>query len=128
MGTQRASALPFGATRSPALLAILVVFRLPFPKGSATATYEPTWRPLLGIDPALMTPDGMTHELRRLAGIGPLPSWVGQIGPVDRSRLGAHADEGPPDRGLTAPDSSATPHELPYVADRTPAPVRVYRG
>lgn len=65
VGTQRASALPFGTTRTQALLAALVVFRL-LPDGFRNRDLRAHLAPLLGIDPALMTPGRMTYELRRL--------------------------------------------------------------
>jgi len=65
VGTQRASALPFGTTRTQALLAVLVVFRL-LPQGFRNRDLRAHLAPLLGIDPALMTPGRMTYELRRL--------------------------------------------------------------
>jgi len=65
VGTQRASALPFGTTRTQALLAVLLVFRL-LPQGFRNRDLRAHLAPLLGIDPALMTPGRMTYELRRL--------------------------------------------------------------
>ena len=65
VGTQRASALPFGTTRTQALLAALVVFRL-LPDGFRNRDLRAHLAPLLGIDPTHMTPGRMTYELRRL--------------------------------------------------------------
>ena len=65
VGTQRASALPFGTTRTQALLAALLVFRL-LPQGFRNRDLRAHLAPLLGIDPALMTPGRMTYEIRRL--------------------------------------------------------------
>jgi len=65
VGTQRASALPFGTTRTQALLAALVVFRL-LPDGFRNRELRAHLAPLLGIDPVHMTPGRMTYELRRL--------------------------------------------------------------
>ena len=65
VGTQRASALPFGTTRTQALLAALVLFRL-LPDGFRNRDLRAHLAPLLGINPAHMTPGRMTYELRRL--------------------------------------------------------------
>jgi hypothetical protein len=65
VGTQRASALPFDSTRTQALLAALVVFRLS-PHGFRNADLRAHLAPLLGIDPALMTQGRMSYDLRRL--------------------------------------------------------------
>jgi len=65
LGTQRASALPFGTARTQALLGALLVFRL-LPQGFRNRDLRAHLAPLLGIDPALMTPGRMTYELRRL--------------------------------------------------------------
>lgn len=65
VGTQRASALPFGTTRTQALLATLVIFRL-LPEGFRNRDLRAHLAPLLGIDPATMTPGRMSYELRRL--------------------------------------------------------------
>ncbi len=65
VGTQRASALPFGTTRTQALLAALVIFRL-LPDGFRNRDLRDHLAPLLGLDPALMTPGRMSYELRRL--------------------------------------------------------------
>jgi len=65
VGTQRASALPFGTARTQALLAALLVFRL-LPQGFRNRDLRAHLAPLLGIDPALMTPGRMTYEIRRL--------------------------------------------------------------
>jgi len=65
VGTQRASALPFGTARTQALLAVLVVFRL-LPEGFRNRDLRAHLAPLLGLDPALMTPGRITYELRRL--------------------------------------------------------------
>jgi hypothetical protein len=65
VGSQRASALPFDAARTQALLATLVVFRL-LPDGFRNRDLRAHLAPLLGIDPALMTQGRMTYDLRRL--------------------------------------------------------------
>ena len=65
VGTQRASALPFGTERAQALLAALLVFRL-LPQGFRNRDLRAHLAPLLGIDLALITPGRMTYELRRL--------------------------------------------------------------
>jgi hypothetical protein len=65
VGTQRASALPFGSARTQALLAALVVFRLA-PHGFRIADLRAHLAPLLGLDPAQMTQGRMSYELRRL--------------------------------------------------------------
>ena len=65
VGTQRASALPFGTTRTQALLAALVIFRL-LPDGFRNRDLRAHLAPLLGLDPALITPGRMSYELRRL--------------------------------------------------------------
>jgi hypothetical protein len=64
-GSQRASALPFDSARTQALLAALVVFRL-LPNGFRNRDLRAHLAPLLGIDPALMTPGRMSYDLRRL--------------------------------------------------------------
>lgn len=61
VGTQRASALPFGSAR----LAALMVFRLA-PHGFRNADLKAHLGPLLGVDPALMTQGRMSYDLRRL--------------------------------------------------------------
>jgi hypothetical protein len=65
VGTQRASALPFDAVRTQALLSALVVFRL-LPHGFRNADLRAHLAPLLGLTPADMTPGRMTYDLRRL--------------------------------------------------------------
>jgi len=65
LGSQRASALPPHSTRTQALLAALVVFRL-LPHGFRNADLRAHLAPLLGLDPSLMTQGRMTYELRRL--------------------------------------------------------------
>lgn len=65
VGTQRVSALPFGTARTQALLATLVIFRL-LPKGFRNRDLRAHLAPLLGLDPAQMTPGRMSYELRRL--------------------------------------------------------------
>ena len=65
VGTQRASALPLDATRTQALLAALVVFRL-LPHGFRNTDLRAHLAPLLGLTPADMTPGRMTYDLRRL--------------------------------------------------------------
>jgi hypothetical protein len=65
VGSQRASALPFGTTRTQSLLAVLLVFRL-LPEGFRNRDFRAHLGPLLGIDPATMTPGRVTYELRRL--------------------------------------------------------------
>jgi hypothetical protein len=65
VGTQRASALPFGSPRTQALLTALLVFRLT-PHGFRNADLRAHLTPLLGIDPALMTQGRMSYDLRRL--------------------------------------------------------------
>ncbi|MGH3904945.1 MAG: hypothetical protein ACRDTE_12250, partial [Pseudonocardiaceae bacterium] len=65
VGTQRASALPFGTPRTHALLAALLVFGL-LPAGFRNRDLRAHLAPLLGLDPALMTAGRMSYELRRL--------------------------------------------------------------
>ena len=65
VGSQRASALPFGTTRTQALLGVLLVFRL-LPEGFRNRDLRAHLGPLLGLDPASMTPGQLTYELRRL--------------------------------------------------------------
>jgi len=65
VGTQRASALPFGSPRTQALLGALMLFRL-LPEGFRNRDLRAYLAPLLGLDPAAMTPGRMTYELRRL--------------------------------------------------------------
>ena len=62
---QRVAALPFTATRTQALLAALVVFRL-LPHGFRNHDLRAHLAPLLGLDPALMTQGRMSYDLRRL--------------------------------------------------------------
>ena len=65
VGSQRASALPFDAVRTQALLAALVVFRL-LPAGFRNADLRAHLAPLLGLTPADMTQGRMSYDLRRL--------------------------------------------------------------
>jgi hypothetical protein len=65
VGSQRASALPFDAVRTQALLSALVVFRL-LPHGFRNADLRAHLAPLLGLTPADMTPGRMSYDLRRL--------------------------------------------------------------
>jgi hypothetical protein len=65
VGSQRASALPFDAVRTQALLSALVVFRL-LPHGFRNADLRALLAPLLGLAPADMTPGRMSYDLRRL--------------------------------------------------------------
>jgi hypothetical protein len=65
VGSQRASALPFDAARTQALLSALVVFRL-LPHGFRNADLRAHLAPLLGLTPADMTPGRMSYDLRRL--------------------------------------------------------------
>jgi hypothetical protein len=65
VGSQRASALPFDAVRTQALLSALVVFRL-LPHGFRNADLRALLAPLLGLTPADMTPGRMSYDLRRL--------------------------------------------------------------
>ena len=62
-GTQRASALRFGAERTQALLGALLVFRL-LPAGFSAADLRRHLGPLLG--PTALSPGRTTYELRRL--------------------------------------------------------------
>jgi len=64
-GTQRASALRFGSTRTQALLAALLVFRLQ-PVGFSAADLRAHLAPLLGRSPEQLSPGCITYELRRL--------------------------------------------------------------
>ncbi len=65
IGTQRASALPFTAPRTQALLAALVVFRL-LPHGFRARDLRAHLAPLLGLPADLMTAGQLTYDLRRL--------------------------------------------------------------
>jgi hypothetical protein len=65
VGTQRASALPFGATRTQALLAALVVFHL-LPHGFRARDLRAHLAPLLGRPADSMTAGQLTYDLRRL--------------------------------------------------------------
>jgi hypothetical protein len=65
VGTQRASALPFGSARTQALLSALIVFRL-LPHGFRNADLRAHLAPLLGLTPADMTQGRMSYDLRRL--------------------------------------------------------------
>ena len=62
---QRASALPFTATRTQALLAALVVFHL-LPHGFRARDLRAHLAPLLGHPAELMTAGQLTYDLRRL--------------------------------------------------------------
>jgi hypothetical protein len=62
---QRASALPFTATRTQALLAALVVFHL-LPHGFRARDLRALLAPLLGLPADLMTAGQLTYDLRRL--------------------------------------------------------------
>ncbi len=62
---QRGPALRFGDPRVQALLSVLVVFRL-LPDGFSNRDLRMHLAPLLGTDPAHMTPGRMTYDLRRL--------------------------------------------------------------
>ena len=62
---QRASALPFTATRTQALLAALVVFHL-LPHGFRARDLRAHLATLLGLPAALMTAGQLTYDLRRL--------------------------------------------------------------
>jgi len=64
-GTQRASALPFGAARTQALLAAIVVFHL-LPHGFRARDLRAHLAALLGLDPDLMTQGRLSYDLRRL--------------------------------------------------------------
>jgi hypothetical protein len=85
VGTQRASALPFGTTRTQALLATLVIFRL-LPEGFRNRDLRAHLAPLLGIDPATMTPGRMSYELRRLR----LHGLIARIPDTHRYRVTDH--------------------------------------
>jgi len=62
---QRASALPFGAARTQALLAAIVVFHL-LPHGFRARDLRTHLAQLLGLDPDLMTQGRLSYDLRRL--------------------------------------------------------------
>src|SRR5664279_2900350 len=76
VGAQRASALPFDAARTQALLAALVVFRL-LPHGFRNADLRAHLAPLLGLTPADMTQGRMSYDLHapRGASLYPQRSW-----------------------------------------------------
>lgn len=65
IGTQRASALPFTAIRTQALLAALVVFHL-LPHGFRARDLRAHLTPLLGLPADSMTAGKLTYDLRRL--------------------------------------------------------------
>jgi hypothetical protein len=85
VGTQRASALPFGTPRTHALLAALLVFGL-LPVGFRNRDLRAHLAPLLGLDPALMTAGRMSYELRRLR----LHGLIERIPSTHRYRLTDH--------------------------------------
>jgi hypothetical protein len=62
---QRGASLRFGDPRVHALFSALVVFRLQ-PNGFSNRDLREHLAPLLGIDPATLTPTRMTYDLRRL--------------------------------------------------------------
>jgi len=62
---QRVPALPFGATRTQALLAAIVVFHL-LPHGFRARDLRTHLATLLGLDPELMTQGKLSYDLRRL--------------------------------------------------------------
>jgi hypothetical protein len=65
VGTQRAAALPFGAARTQALLAAIIVFHL-LPHGFRARDLRAHLAPLLGLTPELMTQGRLSYDLRRL--------------------------------------------------------------
>jgi len=65
VGTQRASALPFGAARTQALLAAIVVFHL-LPHGFRARDLRAHLAPLLDLPAESMTAGQLTYDLRRL--------------------------------------------------------------
>ncbi len=62
---QRVPALPFGAARTQALLAAIVVFHL-LPHGFRARDLRAHLASLLGLDPKLMTQGRLSYDLRRL--------------------------------------------------------------
>jgi hypothetical protein len=65
VGSQRASALPYGHELTLALFQVLLLFRL-LPRGFRNAELRVHLARLRGVDPASSTPGQMTYQLRRL--------------------------------------------------------------